>query len=234
MKRALVTGAGGQDGSYMCDLLLREGYLVTGMVRPSGDYRTKRLQSALGNNAFKLAQANILDPAIPFHIAEGKYDEVYHFAAQSHVQHAFNTAPHTIEINAVVPARLLDALWFKSPQTKFFFAATSEMFGGMKPGERANELSPLMARSPYAAAKVAAHLLCRIYRERGMFCVSAISFNHESRRRGENFVTRKLGLGVKRFKDTGVKVGLGNLQARRDWHHAEDTVRRYLPSYAAG
>lgn len=226
MRKAFVTGAGGQDGSYMCDLLLEKGYEVEGLVRPSGDIRTRRLAiDALMKKNFSISYGDILDPQLSFKIADGHFDEVYHFAAQSHVHHAFYTTAHTINVNATATAWLLDAIWTRSPKTKFFFAATSEMFGDMKRGQWADEDFPLSGRSPYAAAKIAAHILCRVFRNYGMFVVSGISFNHESSRRGENFVTRKVALGLKDFKKTGKKVNLGNLDAYRDWHHAWDTVQ---------
>jgi GDPmannose 4,6-dehydratase len=129
-----------------------------------------------------------------------------------------------MDINATATIRLVEALRSHSPDTRFYFAATSEMFGGMTSPDKADENWPLASRSPYASAKIAAFTTCRVARQRGMFIVSGIGFNHESARRGLNFVTRKIGVGVRNFKKNGQQVLLGNLDARRDWHHASDTV----------
>jgi len=221
-KRALVTGAAGQDGSYMCELLLEKGYTVTGLVRPSGDNRLNRLKNCIGHAQFILHSADVLDPySLISWLWPHAFEEIYHFAAQTHV-HQGARAAQTLQVNSVVPAVMLDEL---GPKTKLYFPSTSEMFGDMEVGTRADETHPLSARSPYAASKVAAHLLCRVFRKRGKFVVSGIAFNHESARRGENFVTRKTALGVKHFLKTGKKVQLGNIAAMRDWHHAKDTVR---------
>jgi GDPmannose 4,6-dehydratase len=208
----------------MCELLLERGYDVVGVVRPSGDDRLWRLRDILDHSRFTLIYANIIEPTFGVHVADSEFDEVYHFAAQSHVGHAFYTAPHTLHVNATATAWLVESLWRRSKKTKLYFAATSEMFGDMQVGERADENYPLGGRSPYAAAKIAAHIICRVFRTYGMFIVSGISFNHESARRGENFVTRKIGLGMRNFLATGKRIELGNVEAYRDWHHAEDTV----------
>lgn len=225
MPRAFITGAAGQDGSYMVDLLLNKGYEVHGLVRPSGEDRLWRLTGALHNKKFNLHYGDINDPSLPFDVAEADYDELYHFAAQTQVMQSYEAPEYSFQTNTVSVTRFLDALLKYSPKTKFYFAATSEMFGDMRPPQRGNESFPLGGRSPYAAAKIAAHLTCRVYRKRGLFVVSGIGFNHESRRRGENFVTRKIGLGVQKFKTTRMPVVLGNVRAQRDWFHAKDMVR---------
>jgi len=221
MKRAFITGVTGQDGSYLAEYLLTLGYEVHGLIRPSGDDRLTRIHTL----PLVYHYGDILDPTLPSRISLMRFDEVYHLAAQTQVMQSYHTPSLAMETNATSVARLLEALWLHSPDTRMYFAATSEMFGSMAPGTKANESHPLAAQSPYAAAKVAAHLLCRVYRERGMYVSSGIAFNHESCRRGVNFVTRKLGVGVGRYKQGGPPVTLGNMTAMRDWHHARDTVR---------
>jgi GDPmannose 4,6-dehydratase len=223
--KALVTGCTGQDGSYLTELLIARGYDVWGLVRPGGDDRMRRLRGVLDSPKFNIIYGDLTEPTLPYEIASGGFAEVYHLAAQTQVAHSFSAPAYTMDINATSTLRILEALKLLSPHTKFYFAATSEMFADMDEAERANEKHPLGARSPYGAAKVAAYLTCKVYRQTGgMFVVNGISFNHESRRRGENFVTRKVGLGVQEFKRTGKQVRLGNLSACRDWHHAADTM----------
>jgi len=221
MKTAFVTGAAGQDGSYMCELLLEKDYEVTALVRPSGDNRLRRLKNCLSHKNFQLLYGDITDSRVWYNIA-AFCDEVYHFAAMTHVHQSTSISSLVIETNTVPVAEMLDSA---CKDKKFYFPATSEMFGDMEVGTRADESHPLSARSPYAASKVAAHLLCRVYRQRGLFVVSGMAFNHTGARRGENFVERKTALGVKHFLKTGKKVQLGNIAAMRDWHHAKDTVR---------
>lgn len=226
-KRAFVTGAGGQDGSYLCEFLLASGEYshVVGLIRPSGDGRKDRLARCIGDPRFELAYGDITDPTFPYHLAINKFDEVYLLGAQTQVMQSYLAPTVAFETNALSTSRILAALEQFSPKTRVYFAATSEMFGTIQEDVAANEDYPLAAQSPYAAAKVASHLLCRVYREKGFFVSSGIAFNHESCRRGGEFVTRKIGLGVREFVVTGVPVKLGNLTSRRDWHHAKDTVR---------
>jgi len=219
-KQAFVTGAGGQDGSYLCEKLLAEGYEVSGLIRPSGDGRRYRLANCINSPYFKLVYGDIIDPAFPHILASKTWDEVYLLAAQTHVMQSYHAPTVAMETNAMATTRILDALFRTSPKTRVYFAATSEMFGTMQPGEKADENYQLAAQSPYAAAKVASHLLCRVYREKGFHVSSGISFNHESCRRGAEFVTRKIGLNI---RNRG-KVTLGNIDSCRDWHHAQDTV----------
>lgn len=221
--RAFVTGAGGQDGSYLCELLLDKGYKVVGLVRSSGDSRLQRLGRCLDYPDFRLVRGDIADPAFPYNLATESWDEVYLLAASTHVGQSFQNPTATIENNVSSTIRILDALYGKAnkAKTRTYFAASSEMFGTMNVGEKANEEAPLAGQSPYAVSKVAGHLLCRVYRKMGHYVSSGIGFNHESCRRGEGFVTRKVGLSI---RDTG-RVKLGNLTSQRDWHHAKDTVR---------
>jgi GDPmannose 4,6-dehydratase len=164
---------------------------------------------------------DITNTFFPHQVAAQNFDEIYLLAAQTHVMQSYATPTLALETNALAVARLLETI---RPTTRIYFAATSEMFGTIPMGQRAAEDFPLAAQSPYAAAKVASHLLCRVYREKGYFIVSGISFNHESCRRGPEFVTRKLGLGVNDFRTTGIPVSLGNIHSHRDWHHSKDTV----------
>jgi GDPmannose 4,6-dehydratase len=224
VSRILITGAAGQDGSYLAEQLLGQGHEVWGFVRPHGD-GWPNLAKARAHPDFHLYTGDILDPTLPVTLATAGFDAIYHLAGQTHVMQAYAHAPLTLEVNTLATARLLDALLRSSPKTRFYFAASSEMFAGMEPGTRAAENHPLCAHSPYAVSKIAAFQLCTVFRQQGLFIVSGIGFNHESRRRGREFVTRKIGLGVREWLRTGTPVTLGNTSAYRDWHHAEDTVR---------
>ena len=221
MKTAFVTGANGQDGSYLCELLLSQGYKVTGLIRPSGDGRTSRLVNCLGHEDFTLSYGDITNPSLAYQVANGHWDEIYLCAAVTQIMQSYYAPILTFETNALATARMLEAIGSISPKTKIYFASTSDMFGTMQEGTRANEEYPLAAQSPYAVAKIASHLLCRVYRRKGLFISSGIQFNHESCRRGADFLTRKVGLQI---RETG-KVTLGNLDAMRDWHHAKDMAR---------
>lgn len=223
-KRAFITGVNGQDGSYLAEILLKNDYEVTGLVRPSGDDRLWRLRNVLDNPKFSLKYGDILDHRLGMQVAMGGFDEVYHLAAMPFVGQSFSAPVLAFKTNAVATVSLLDALYVHAPTTKFYFAATSEMFASMTPPAKNDEQGMLDARSPYGAAKIAAYLTCRTYRERGMFVVNGIAFNHESVRRGTNYVTRKVGIGVRQFKKTGKPVKLGNIESQRDWHHAYDTM----------
>lgn len=227
MNRILVTGASGQSGSYLCEHLLVSDpdCTVDALIRPSGDDRLWRLANVRHNHRMGWVHGDILEGRVATWIANEHYDEVYHLAAMTHVMHSFDAPALAVETNATATIALMDALYRWSRKTKFYFAATSEMFGGMVSPHAANEDFQLGGHSPYAAAKIAAFVAARTYRERGLFVVNGIGFNHESCRRGANFVTRKLGLGVRNFLTTGKPVILGNITARRDWHHAKDTMR---------
>ena len=225
MSKAFVTGASGQDGSYICELLLSEGWEVDALVRPSGDHRLQRLANCIGTPGFELVRGDVLDPSLPWKVAAERYAAVYHLAGVTQVMQSFQAPGLTMETNTTATTNFLNALFEKSPDTRFYFAATSEMFGGMNPPDAANEDFALGGHSPYAASKIAAFTTAKVYRQRGMFVVNGIGFNHESCRRGENFVTRKVGLGIRRFLETGQRVILGNPSSKRDWHHAKDTMR---------
>jgi GDPmannose 4,6-dehydratase len=224
VKTALITGVAGQHGSYMADLLLSHNYKVVGLVRPRTTSLATNTTRALANGLI-LHSGDLLSPNTIHDIVVGGYDEVYHFAATSHVEDSFRCPVETLETNTVATARLLEALRRHSPQTRLYFAGTSEMMPTTMAGKQA-EGGQFGAHSPYAASKVAAFLLCQLYREAyGMHVVTGITFNSESPRRGPNFVTQKICQGVAAFKRGGPPVRLATLKPHRDWHHAWDTVR---------
>lgn len=218
-KKALVTGAAGQDGSYMCDLLIDKGYDVYGLVRPSGNRCYEYLEKLRTKGT--IIWADIMQPGIFTGLTKYGFDEIYHFAAVSHVSTSFSNPLLTFETNLMATANLLEAFYQHDRKVKIYIASSSEMYGWQPVGTAYGiENQVFNPCSPYGVSKVAAHHLAKTYRDRGMFIVRGIAFNHESRRRGENFVTRKIGLSL---RETG-KVVLGNLDAVRDWHHAKDTV----------
>ncbi len=228
MKRALITGITGQDGSYLADLLLSKGYEVHGMVRrvalEDPVHRLQRLRGIL--DRITLHSGSLESYASVFNVVEKvRPDECYHLAAQSFVSYSFEDAFSTINSNVNGTLFILSALHEKAPSCRFYFAASSEMFGKVKESPQ-NENTPFHPRSPYGISKVAGFDLTRNYREAyGMFACSGILFNHESPRRGFEFVTRKITNGAARIKAGLEKeVRLGNLEARRDWGFSGDYV----------
>tara|TARA_Y100001963_G_C6780451_1_gene449565 strand:- start:812 stop:1795 length:984 start_codon:yes stop_codon:yes gene_type:complete len=230
MKTALITGVTGQDGSYLADLLLEKGYKVVGLKRRTSIICTDRIDHILEDEEkvlnFYLQYANLNDSGCLHRVLlEHKPDEIYNLAAQSHVRVSFETPEETTESIAMGTLRLLEAARNVCPQARFYQASSSEMFGD-NPTYPQNEQTQLMPASPYACAKVFAHNLCRNYRESyEMHISSGILFNHESPRRGETFVTRKITRAAARIK-LGLqdKLYLGNLTAKRDWGFAGDYV----------
>lgn len=223
-KRALVTGVTGQDGSYLAELLLDKGYEVIGMVRRSSTVnfeRIKRIQDRL-----TLASGDLLDHASLIEIIEThRPTEVYNLAAQSFVQTSWPQAVFTGEVTGLGVTRLLDAIRHIDPGIRFYQASTSEMFGKVRETPQ-SESTPFYPRSPYGVAKVYGHWITVNYRESyNMFAVSGICFNHESPRRGHEFVTRKIVRAAARIK-LGLEheLHLGNLDAQRDWGYAPDYV----------
>lgn len=227
VRRAVVTGAAGQDGSYLCELLLEKGYRVIGVVRAGSRDTRENLKRIKYHPEFRMWESDLLDPYLAIDLACVDADEFYHLGALTHVGDSFHNPTLWMETNVVATSQLLWYLKRESPQTKFYFAASSEMFPhARRPKIRQDELSPLGAHSPYAVSKVAGHLLTKVYREaHGMFAVSGIAYNHESPRRGHQFVTQKIVKGVRDYLVTGRPVVLGNMDACRDWHHARDTVK---------
>jgi GDPmannose 4,6-dehydratase len=228
MKRALITGITGQDGSYLAELLLSKGYEVHGIVRrvaledPAG--RFTRIAPIL--DKLVLHPASLESYASIFRvITEIKPDECYHLAAQSFVAESFEDGFSTMNININGTHHVLAALREASPDSRFYFAGSSEMFGKVRESPQ-NETTPFHPRSPYGISKVSGYYLTMNYREAyGLFACSGILFNHESPRRGREFVTRKISSGVARIKSGQQKeLRLGNLDALRDWGHAADYV----------
>lgn len=230
MKKALITGITGQDGSYLAEFLLSKGYEVHGVIRRSSTFNTLRIDHLFQNQnlsgkSFFLHHGDTGDSSrLTTLLASVKPDEIYHLAAQSHVKVSFDEPEHTGDVTGLGSTRLLEAARLVSPGSKFYQASSSEMFGATPPPQ--SEQSPFYPRSPYGAAKVYAHWMARNYREAyGIFAVNGILFNHESPRRGETFVTRKISRAAARIKlGLQERLVLGNLDAVRDWGYAPDYV----------
>ena len=226
MKTALITGVTGQSGSYLAEFLLEKGYKVVGMKRRTSLLATDRIDHILFSPNFRLVYGAMNDVGSFYRIfKEHKFDEVYNLAAQSHVRVSFEVPEETVDAVAMGPLRLLECIKTMQPDCRYYQASSSEMFGD-NPEHPQSETTRLMPASPYACAKVFAHGLTRNYREGyKLHASSGILFNHESPRRGETFVTRKITLAAARIK-LGLqdKISLGNLDARRDWGYARDYV----------
>lgn len=223
MKTALITGVTGQDGSYLADLLLYKGYMVHGIMRRSSVYNTLRIDHILQQTNFKLHFGDLADgTSISKLVEEINPDEIYNLGAMSHVRVSYEQPVYTMDVTATAVTRLLETI--KNTRVRFYQASSSEMFGSTNPPQ--SEASPFHPRSPYGVAKVAAYWAVRNYRESyGVFASNGILFNHESPRRGENFVTRKITLGLgKILRGEADGLTLGNLEARRDWGFAGDYV----------
>lgn len=234
MKKALIFGITGQDGSFLAELLLAKDYIVHGVVRRASTFNTDRLDGIYSdpheqNAALHLHYGDVTDGAGLRHVIETvQPDEIYNLAAQSHVRVSFDQAEYTADVVATGTLRLLEALRnyarFAGKPVRFYQAGSSEMFGAANPPQ--NETTPFYPRSPYAASKVAAHWYAVNYREAyGLFISNGMLFNHESERRGETFVTRKITRALGRIKlGLQKKLFLGNLDAKRDWGYAGDYV----------
>jgi GDPmannose 4,6-dehydratase len=234
MKTAIVTGITGQDGSYLAENLLDKDYKVIGLYRRSSTNTFNRIKH-IDNPNFILQEYDITDPSGCISlISYIQPDEFYNLAAQSHVATSFKQPTTTFEINAIGVINVLEAIRLFSKHTKFYQASTSEMFGrnysvDSDGNKYQNEETSLLPQSPYAVAKLASHRMVQIYREAyNLYCCSGILFNHESPRRGENFVTRKITRYVGRLVNNKLqpdeKLRLGNIKAVRDWGHAKDYV----------
>jgi GDPmannose 4,6-dehydratase len=224
MKTALITGITGQDGSYLAELLLEKGYRVVGVVRRSSTENFERIAPI--KDRIELAQADLLDQYSLIEAVRSVLpDEVYNLAAQSFVPTSWNQPVLTGEFTALGVTRLLEAIRLVNPKIRFYQASSSEMFGKVRETPQ-NENTPFHPRSPYGVAKVYGHFITVNYRESyNLFAVSGILFNHESPRRGLEFVTRKVSDGVARIKlGLAQELRLGNLEARRDWGFAGDYV----------
>ena len=223
-RRALVTGITGQDGSYLVELLLEKGYEVHGLLRRSSSFNTWRIDHV--RDRIHLHYGDLVDQSSLVSILSGvKPHEVYNLAAQSHVKVSFEMPQYTADVDALGVLRLLDAVRESELGCHVYQAGSSEMFGLVQETPQ-SERTPFYPRSPYAVAKVYAHWMAINYRESyGMHVSNGILFNHESPRRGENFVTRKITRGVAAIKHGRAKeLRLGNLDAKRDWGHARDYV----------
>jgi GDPmannose 4,6-dehydratase len=224
-KRALITGISGQDGSYLAELLLEQGYEVVGMVRRSSVDRFDRISHLI--DGVRLIQGDLLDiHSLVSVVRDVRPTEVYNLAAQSFVPTSWSQPILTAEFTALGVTRLLEAIRLVDPEIRFYQASSSEMFGKVRETPQ-TELTPFYPRSPYGVAKAYGHYITVNYRESyGLFAVSGILFNHESPRRGLEFVTRKVTDGVAKIK-CGVanELRLGNLDAKRDWGFAGDYVR---------
>ena len=224
MPTALITGVTGQDGSYLAEFLLAKGYQVVGMVRRSSTVTFERIQHI--QDEITIVQGDLHDQSsLMLILEEYRPDEIYNLAAQSFVMTSWGQAVLTGEVTALGVTRLLEAIRSVVPQARFYQASSSEMFGKVVEVPQ-RETTPFYPRSPYGVAKVYGHWITVNYRESyGMFAVSGILFNHESPRRGLEFVTRKISDGVARIKlGLADEIRLGNLEARRDWGFAGDYV----------
>lgn len=225
MKRALITGITGQDGSYLAEWLLSQGYAVTGMVRRASTENFERIEHL--RDRITLLQGDLLDPFSLIQVFEAAQpDEIYNLAAMSFVPTSWNQPTLTGEFTALGVTRLLNAMRTVCPTARFYQASSSEMFGKVREVPQ-SETTPFYPRSPYAVAKVYGHYITVNYRESyGLYAVSGILFNHESPRRGLEFVTRKISDGVARIRlGLARELRLGNLDACRDWGFAGDYVR---------
>lgn len=232
-KRALITGITGQDGSYLAELLLEKGYEVYGIIRRSSSFNTSRLDHIYQDPHAKGAKLHLVygdladASSLNRIVRDVKPDEIYNLAAQSHVRVSFDVPEYTGDITGLGSVRILDAILEEGlgSKTKFYQASSSEMFGKVLEVPQ-NEETPFYPRSPYGAAKVYSYWITRNYRESyDMFAVNGILFNHESPRRGETFVTRKVTRAIASIK-AGLqdKLYMGNLDAKRDWGYAPDYV----------
>lgn len=230
-KRAFITGVTGQDGSYLAELLLDKGYEVWGMIRRASTFNTRRVDHIyqdphVPNVRFRLVHGDLTDGSVlNRHLKMIRPDEIYHLGSQSHVKVSFEVPEYTCDVVALGTIRLLEAMRELELDAKFYHATSSEMYGKVLESPQ-RETTPFYPRSPYAAAKACAFYITRNYRESyGMFAVNGILFNHESPRRGETFVTRKITRAVGAIlRGEQDRLYLGNLDAERDWGFAGDYV----------
>lgn len=230
MKKALITGITGQDGSYLAELLLAKGYEVHGIIRRASTFNTQRINHLYLDPHHPEARmflhyGDLSDGSrLSSLLAQIQPDEIYNLAAQSHVRVSFDEPEYTGEITGLGTTRLLEAMRQSAPMARFYQASSSEMFGAATPPQ--NESTPFYPRSPYGVAKVYSYWITKNYREAyGLHLTNGILFNHESPRRGETFVTRKITRAVARIvRGDQKELFLGNLDARRDWGYAPDYV----------
>lgn len=226
MKKAFITGVTGQDGSYLAEFLLEKGYKVYGMNRRSSTQNYTRIEHIIHNESFELVSGDLLDEhSITAALSTIQPDEIYNLAAQSFVHASWTQPVLTGEFTGIGVTKVLEAMRYMCPKAKFYQASSSEMFGKVQEVPQ-RETTPFYPRSPYGVAKLYGHWITVNYRESyNLFAVSGILFNHESPRRGLEFVTRKIANSVARVKyGKQDKVRLGNLDAKRDWGYAKDYV----------
>lgn len=227
MKRAFITGVTGQDGSYLAELLLDKGYEVHAILRRSSVFTTARIDHIMNHPRFKTYSGDLTDSSnLHTLLSRCKPDEVYNLGAQSHVAVSFEVPEYTAEVDALGTVRLLNAIKDIGLQTRYYQASTSELYGGLPGSQPQSETTPFYPRSPYGTAKLYAYWLTVNYREAyGLYACNGILFNHESPRRGETFVTKKITKAVARIKRGEQDfLTLGNLNARRDWGYAKEYV----------
>ena len=230
MKKALITGITGQDGSYLAEFLLSKGYEIHGLIRRSSTFNTDRIDHLyqdphISGTKLFLHYGDLSDSEQLTNIIYNiKPDEIYHLGAQSHVRVSFDLPEYTGDITALGTTRILESIRRSGIKTRFYQASSSEMFGAAPAPQ--NENTPFMPRSPYAAAKVYSYWMVKNYREGyKLFTCNGILFNHESPRRGETFVTRKITRGIANIiAEKEKKIYLGNLEAKRDWGYAPEYV----------
>ena len=231
MKKAIITGITGQDGSYLAEFLLAKGYEVHGLVRRASNFNTQRIDHLFqdphqSGASLHLHFADLSDSSrLTTLLFSIRPDEIYHLAAQSHVRVSFDEPEYTGDVTGLSTTRLLEAIRLACPESKFYQASSSEMFGASAPPQ--SEDTVFYPRSPYGAAKVYSYWMTKNYREAyGLFAVNGILFNHESPRRGETFVTKKISRAAARIKlGMQKELYLGNLDAVRDWGYAPEYTR---------
>jgi GDPmannose 4,6-dehydratase len=232
MKKALITGITGQDGSYLTEFLLEKGYEVHGIIRRASSFNTARLEhlyndEEIYNKKLFLHYGDLTDSSNLNRLIEKiRPDEIYNLGAQSHVQVSFEVPEYTAEVDAIGTLRLLDAIRESGVQCRFYQASTSELFGGLPETAPQSEKTPFYPKSPYGAAKIYAYWITVNYRESyGLYACNGVLFNHESPRRGETFVTRKITRAIANIMAGNQKnLTLGNMDAKRDWGFAGDYV----------
>ncbi len=227
MKKAFITGITGQDGSYLAELLLEKNYQVHAILRRSSIFTTQRIEHIFNNPNLHTYHGDLTDSSnLHRLLTKIQPDEVYNLGAQSHVSVSFEVPEYTAEVVGVGAVRLLDAIRDSGIHCKYYQASTSELFGGIPGTEPQSETTPFYPKSPYGAAKLYAYWVTVNYREAyDLFACNGILFNHESPRRGETFVTKKITQAVARIYQGRKKIlKLGNIDAKRDWGHAKDFV----------
>ena len=231
-KIALISGITGQDGSYLAEFLLKKNYIVHGIKRKSSSFNTERVDHIYENyqksKNFYLHYGDLIDSNSLFNLVHKiRPDEIYNLGAQSHVGHSFEIPEYTSEVTGIGTLRFLEAIRFLNlKKTKFYQASTSELFGERDKKNIFSESSNLVPKSPYGVSKLYSYWITKLYREAyGIFACNGILFNHESPRRGETFVTRKITMFLaKKFLGSKEVLKLGNINAKRDWGHAKDYV----------